>query len=131
MFVGDAASLSDFEIDEFDLAICMTNTLGNLPREKQTALVRRLRSVLKPGGSALISVYSDASVRARLASYRAIGLRVEARSDRIEASEGLVSEHFTAPRLRTLLEENGLRVLGDVKHVTAIGLAAVASLDSA
>jgi SAM-dependent methyltransferase len=126
MFVGDAATLSDFDDDEFDLAICLTNTLGNLPPDKQEGLLRRLRAVLRVGGRALLSVYSDASVRARTATYEAIGLHVEERGDHIVAWEGLRSEHFTAEDLRQLVEHSGLKVEGEIDRVASIGLAVVA-----
>jgi SAM-dependent methyltransferase len=128
LFVSDAEALSDFgktEAEKFDLAICMTNTLGNLTAEKQERCISGLREVLKPGGRALVSVYSEASVDARLESYRAIGLRVESRNDHIEAAQGLRSQHFDAIELRTLLERNGLTVVGPVDAVTNLGWAAV------
>jgi ubiquinone/menaquinone biosynthesis C-methylase UbiE len=127
LFVGDAEALTEFGEREFDIAIYMTNTLGNLTPEKQERSIRQLKRVLTPTGRAFISVYSDASVRARMASYRAIGLRVENREDHIDAAEGLRSQHFTAASLRTLLEKNGLTVVDAVKEVTPIGLAAVAT----
>ncbi len=126
LFVSDAETLTDFSENEFDIAICMTNTLGNLTPEKQERFVGRLGVVLKPGGRALISVYSGASVRARMASYNAIGLRVENRGDHIDAAQGLRSQHFTPADFRTLLETNGLNVIGGVRDVTGLGLAAVA-----
>ena len=128
-FVSDAETLTDFGKDDsgrFDLAICMTNTLGNLTTEKQVGFVRRLASVLRPGGRILLSVYSEASVDARLKSYKAIGLRVEKRGDHIEAAEGLWSQHFDAAELRSLLEGNGLKVIGGVQEVTKLGWAVIA-----
>ncbi len=71
-------------------------------------------------------MYSEDSVEApRLESYRAIGLRVERRNGYIEAAQGLRSQHFSAISLRTLLEENGLNVVGSVKEVTKLGWAAI------
>jgi SAM-dependent methyltransferase len=128
LFVSDAEALSDFgktESEKFDIAICMTNTLGNLTAEKQERCVRGLCGVLKPGGRALISVYSEASVDARIESYKAVGLRVEKRNDHIEAAQGLRSQHFDVIELRTLLEKNGLTVVGSVDEVTKLGWAAV------
>jgi hypothetical protein len=104
----------------------MTNTLGNLPPSKQVALIRRLSTVLRPGGRLYVSVYSDGSEEARVHSYERIGLHVEVRGDRVLAAQGLKSETFTTLRLRTLLEENGLRVIGSVEQTTPISLAAVA-----
>jgi len=131
LFVSDAETLTDFgkdDSDRFDLVICMTNTLGNLTSQKQAGFIMRLASVLKPDGKVLISVYSKKSVEARLKSYRAIELRVEQRGNHIEAAEGLWSQHFGDVELRTLLETNGLNVIGGVKAVTDLGWAAVAEL---
>ncbi len=52
LFVSDAEALSDFagsEAERFDIAICMTNTLGNLAPEKQERCIRGICTVLKPG----------------------------------------------------------------------------------
>jgi SAM-dependent methyltransferase len=127
LFVGDAEALTPFGEREFDIAICMTNTLGNLTPEKQERAVRQLKRILKPTGRAFISVYSEASVHARMTSYGEIGLRVENRGDHIDAAEGLRSQHFTPASLRSLLEKNGLSVVDSVHEVTKIGLAVVAA----
>jgi SAM-dependent methyltransferase len=127
LVLEDAATLVDFGDEEFDMAICMTNTLGNLTPEKQEGCLQRLRDVLKPDGRALISVYSPASVPARIATYRAIGLHVRERpdSDCLLATEGLRSQHFDTASLRALAERCGLAVCGDVRPVKPIGLAAI------
>jgi SAM-dependent methyltransferase len=127
LVLGDAESLAEFGEDEFDIAICMTNTLGNLTPEKQERFIRRLCGVLKPTGRVLISVYSKDSVAARIESYKAIGLNVVDRGSYIEAAEGLRSQHFTGVGLRSLLEDNGLKISNGVDEVARIGLAAVAS----
>jgi len=126
IFLSDAAALTDLG-DPFDIAICMTNTVGNLTPQKQEELVRGLRTTLKPNGQVLMFVYSEASVPVRLESYNAIGLQVVERDNFIAASEGLRSQHFTAESLRSLLEENGLEIIGDVQRVASIGLAVVAT----
>jgi SAM-dependent methyltransferase len=125
LIVGDAATLVDFSDDDIDLAICMTNTLGNLTPTKQAGLLGRLRAVLRPNGKALISVYSTASVEARMATYAAIGLHVHERDDCLTATEGLRSQHFDAGTLRSLLASNGLAVEGEIRTVADIGLAAI------
>lgn len=124
--VGDAANLDHCGNAEFDLAICMTNTLGNLPKHKQAKLVRRLRQVVKPGGRVFISVYAEKATEARMVSYRAIGLDVAVQGDRIVAAEGLESEAFSKTRLRQLLQDNGLRLVEDVESTNGMGLTVVA-----
>ena len=44
LVLGDAATLVDFGDEEFDMAICMTNTLGNMTPEKQEGCLQRLRA---------------------------------------------------------------------------------------
>jgi SAM-dependent methyltransferase len=125
--VADLASMSEIKTRRFDLAFCATNTLGNLSHEKQQATVRRLRSVVKPGGKVLISVYGRESVAARLESYEAVELVVQERGDLIIAAEGLSSECFSARKLRDLLEDNGLQVV-DSHEVGTIGIATIATV---
>jgi ubiquinone/menaquinone biosynthesis C-methylase UbiE len=125
LVMGDAATLVDFGDEEFDMAICMTNTLGNMTPEKQEGCLQRLREVLTPNGRALISVYSEASIGAREATYEAIGLHVQKRPDCLLATEGLRSQHFDMGTLRALVERCGLSVVGEIGHVANIGLAAV------
>jgi 2-polyprenyl-3-methyl-5-hydroxy-6-metoxy-1,4-benzoquinol methylase len=124
--VADVATLTECKSEEFDLAICMTNTLGNLPEEKQALLIERLKQVLRPGGMALLSVYALNSIAARRASYEAVGLSVEEQGRRIVAAEGLESEAFEPADLCALIEHNGLRVLSAPTQVTPIGWQIVA-----
>ncbi len=63
--LDDMSKLASCEPREFDLAICMTNTIGNLPDKKQLELVRRVETVLRPGGQLLVSAYSHGSVKAQ------------------------------------------------------------------
>lgn len=118
---GDASELSDCDSAEFDLALCMTNTLGNMPLDKQVTLMRTLARVLRPGGRVLCSVYSGAATQARIESYRAIGLDVTQDGDRITAIEGLVSMAFSEDQLRSLVRGTGLRVVA-IEPLTTIGL---------
>jgi len=126
----DAATLDSCDDAEFDFAICMTNTLGNLPKNKQNQLVRRLKRVLKPGGQVYFSTYTEGSHTARLASYEAIGLDVKVEGSRIVAAEGLESEAFSQTSLRRLIVENGLELVGEIEPVAGIGLKAIAQRPS-
>jgi SAM-dependent methyltransferase len=117
----DASELPDCDPGEFDVAICMTNTLGNMPPDKQATLMKTLGRVLKPGGQALFSVYSGAANQARLASYKDIGLDVVQDGDRITAVEGLVSMAFADDQLRSLVRDTGLKVI-DIEPLSTLGL---------
>jgi SAM-dependent methyltransferase len=127
---GDVALMGQIQPDSFDAAICMTNTLGNMPADKQRAMLHRLATVLRPGGSVLLSVYAEGSSRARTASYEAVDLRVQEEGDRIVAAQGLSSECFTRTRLSRLIADNGMTVAG-VEVVGGCGLALVATRENA
>lgn len=125
--VGDAAFMGQLRPHSFDAAICMTNTIGNMPPEKQRTMLQRLSVVLRPGGSALLSVYGEASTNARVTSYEAIKLRVQKKGNRVLAAEGLSSECFSKQRLAHLVEDNGLTPAADVATVAGIGLSVSAT----
>jgi SAM-dependent methyltransferase len=118
LLYGDAESLGVVDDDQFDVVICMTNTLGNIVPSKRPACVRSIARVLKPDGIAIFSVYNTdgASRDARVRSYRAVGLSVTEYNDCVEAKEGLRSEHFSSDRLLSTVEEDSdhrlLRVKG-------------------
>jgi SAM-dependent methyltransferase len=109
--VEDAAELAHCKTSEFDLAICTTNTLGNLSEPKRTALLARLVDVVRPGGRVMVSVYSSASTAPRLESYRAIELHPEEDGRRIVTTEGLESETFTERELRRLFDADHYRII--------------------
>jgi SAM-dependent methyltransferase len=129
----DAANVS-YPSDDFDMAICMTNTLGNMPEAVQRAVLKEARRLLKPGGKLLLSVYKDTEkVRSmRVQSYHHVGLTVRKQSSRpsvVETVEGLSSEQFTELGLRKLLEqEAGFEVSDDgIRELGSVGLMAVAT----
>jgi SAM-dependent methyltransferase len=124
--VADVSKLTECDNGEFDLAICMTNTLGNLPKDKQALLIERLKEVLRPRGRVLLSVYAVGSVEPRCQSYIAIELNVEEQGRRIVAVEGLESEAFEPDDLCRLVESNGLKVIDAPQAVTPIGWQLVA-----
>jgi ubiquinone/menaquinone biosynthesis C-methylase UbiE len=118
----DATLLETCGDGEFDLAICMTNTLGNMRPEQATLAVRQMHRCLKVGGEVLVSVYSSQSVAPRLSSYKKVKLHVEERPGKIiEAAEGLVSAYFDERGLRQLFSDNGFTV-ASVETVGSIGL---------
>lgn len=127
--VGDGAFMGQLQPHSFDAAICMTNTLGNMPPDKQRAMLQRLGVVLRPGGRVLLSVYGEGSTQVRRSSYTAIGLRVEEKGTRILAAEGLSSECFSRHTLSHLLTDNGLEV-ERIDPLGSIGLIATAAVGS-
>ncbi len=121
----DATSLETGGDAEFDMAICMTNTLGNMRDDSAALALGSIFRCLKGGGRLLVSVYSPQSVSPRFRSYRSVKLHVQQQGTRIIASEGLESAYFDSSQLRQLLADNGFRVV-KVERVGAIGLAAEA-----
>jgi SAM-dependent methyltransferase len=99
----DAILLDACRDEEFDAAICMTNTIGNLEDGKAPEAIEQIYRTLRHGGQLLISVYSSQSVAPRLASYRNVKLHVKETGKNIRASEGLQSSYFNDRDLRELL----------------------------
>jgi SAM-dependent methyltransferase len=122
---GDGALMGQIQPDSFDAAMCMTNTIGNMPADKQQAMLHRLRTVLRPGGQALMSVYGESSTRSRIKSYEQVGLRVQEEGNRIVAAQGLSSECFSRTAVERLITEGGMQV-GGIETIGGIGLAAIA-----
>jgi ubiquinone/menaquinone biosynthesis C-methylase UbiE len=122
--VGDASELAGVASSSIDFAICMTNTLGNMPPSKQGALLNRLTDVLRPGARALFSAYSTSADRIRVASYEAIGLVVEVSGSRVVTEEGLESQSFEVGELVTMIEQAGLVV--ERMERLGVGLAVIA-----
>jgi SAM-dependent methyltransferase len=123
--LDDATSLSSARPAEFDLAICMTNTLGNLEEAKVAQSLRQIHRVLKPNGRLIVSVYSPNSIDSRLGTYQRVGLHVERLNGKIRAAEGLESSHFSNDRLRTILSERGF-VVDSIEDIEGVGWFAVA-----
>lgn len=127
-YVDDAAELACCNDNEFDVVVCMTNTLGNINPEKQKACLEQIKRVVKPGGKILISVYSILQgTRVRLRSYEAVGLHMVEKDNAMSALEGLRSEHFSRTILVKLLESSGLAIEREPSDIDKIGLAVVAA----
>jgi SAM-dependent methyltransferase len=103
----DATRLASARDGEFDIAVCLTNTLGNMSTEKARHALQQMHRVLRPGGRLFVSVYSPHSVDARVRSYREVGLHVRANEHYVEAAEGLVSACFSREEIYDLLSKNG------------------------
>ena len=99
----------------FDHAICLTNTWGTM--QDKAGVLREMRRLAPTPGTRLLSVYSMASVPARLEWYRRLGHRVlEETSEHLATDGGFRSEHFTEERLRRLVGDCTIRPLADVAY---------------
>ena len=119
-----------FPNDTFDLVICMTNTLGNMPDIEQDVL-KEMARVVKPEGKVILSVYRDDEevVDMRSAAYRAVNLHI--RSDAggtIKTNEGLISRHFSMKELKDYWEPLGLT--SHVEEFTRVAYLCEATKDS-
>jgi SAM-dependent methyltransferase len=111
-----------FPPNTFNLVVCMTNTLGNMPGIEKDVL-QEIDRVLKPGGKAILSVYSDSKDVSdlRAEAYAKVGLHVSKVTDgSIETREGLLSRGFSSRYLQTLCKSSGLQA--DVRQFTRLGL---------
>ncbi len=100
----------------FDMAVCLTNTLGTM--SDKSAVFEEMKRLSPRAGSRVVTVYASTSVPARSEWYANMGHDVLATTDeRIVASGGFTSEHFTEERLRALVEPRDLHRIGDIAYV--------------
>ena len=115
----DATELSAAGAEEFDAAICMTNTLGNLESDKVASALSQMRRVLKPTGTLVVSVYSPNSDDDRMRSYERVRLHVARIDKKIVAAEGLESSHFEKGKIQDIISDAGyvVRHVSDLEGV--------------
>jgi SAM-dependent methyltransferase len=103
-------------VAEFDVAICLTNTWGTM--SDKAGVLREMRRLAPRPQSRLISVYSENSVAARREWYRRLGHAVRDETDEYLVTDGgFRSEHFSEARLRALIGECNIQVIGDFGRV--------------
>jgi SAM-dependent methyltransferase len=108
---GDATAIPLKTV--FDIAICLTNTWGTMS-DKDGVLGEMRRLAPRPQ-SRLISVYSGDSVAARREWYRRLGHTVLDQTDEYLVTDGgFRSEHFSDGRLRALIGDCNIKVIGKI-----------------
>jgi ubiquinone/menaquinone biosynthesis C-methylase UbiE len=111
---GDATAIP--LVDEFDFAMCLTNTWGTMS-DKAGVLSEMRRLAPKPG-SRLLSVYSTTSVPARREWYQRFGHVVSDETEEyLETDGGLRSEQFSEGRLRNLVGDCSIEPLADIAYI--------------
>ena len=104
----DAQKLS-FKNEFFDLAVCMTNTFGNMTEEVRQKAMSEIYRVLKHGGTFILSVYRDSPIarETREKSYIEVGLRPYPVDDPsvVMTQEGLSSKEFTYREINNYLKQ--------------------------
>jgi ubiquinone/menaquinone biosynthesis C-methylase UbiE len=111
---GDATRLPTRS--QFDFATCLTNTWGTMS-DKQ-AVLQEMRRCAPQQGTRLLSVYAEASVPARREWYRRLGhVVVEESAECLVTDGGFRSEHFTEPRLRSLVGDCTIRSIAGIAYV--------------
>ena len=86
----------------FTTAICMYNTLGNI--KNPSSVVSSMRHSITPGGTIIISVFSDSSIDSRINMYEAMGFHnPRVNEGAIVTKEGFWSRHFTRQEAECIL----------------------------
>jgi ubiquinone/menaquinone biosynthesis C-methylase UbiE len=100
----------------FDFAICLTNTWGTM--SDKTGVLEEIRRLAPRPGTRVLSVFSQASVSARREWYPRLGHAVlEETSEYLATEGGFRSEHFSEPRLRSIVGSCAIRPLADIAYV--------------
>ena len=112
--VADATAVPLTE--SFDIAMCLTNTLGTM--SDKVAVLDEMKRLSPQRGSRLITVYAATSVPARSEWYANLGHEVVSVTDeQIVAAGGFTSEHFTEERLCRLLNPCNIYPIGDIAYI--------------
>lgn len=97
----------------FDVALCLTGTWGTM--SDKAGVLAEMRRLSRPDGSRFVTVYTPASVDARIAWYANLGHRVvEVADGWLRTEAGFTSEHFTEDRIRELMGPCRLHPLGAI-----------------
>lgn len=100
----------------FDFAMCLTNTWGTMG--DKTGVLEEMRRLAPRPGTRLLSVFSQASVPPRREWYPRLGHAVlEETSEYLATEGGFRSEHFSEPRLRSIVGRCAIRPLAGIAYV--------------
>jgi ubiquinone/menaquinone biosynthesis C-methylase UbiE len=111
---ADAAAMP--LVAEFDLAMCLTNTWGTM--SDKNGVLSEMRRLAPQPATRLLSVFSPASVPARREWYRRFGHDVTGETtEYLETKGGLISEHFSEARLRSLVGDCTIHPLADIAYI--------------
>jgi SAM-dependent methyltransferase len=100
----------------FDAALCLTNTWGTM--SDKLAVLGEMRRLAPETGTRLITVFASTSVAPRRQWYANLGHEViESTAEHLRTRGGFVSEHFTEARLRSLIGDCAITVIGDVAYL--------------
>lgn len=100
----------------FDFAMCLTNTWGTM--SDKTGVLKEMRRLAPKPGTRLLSVFSQASVPARRKWYPRLGHAVlEETSEYLATEGGFRSEHFSEPRVRSIVGSCAVRALAGIAYV--------------
>lgn len=110
---GDAAAIPIRA--EFQFAMCLTNTWGTM--SDKIGVLNEMRRLAPRPETRFLSVYSENSAPPRREWYRRLGHAVvEESADCLVTEGGFRSEHFSEPRLRSLLGECTIRPLAGIAY---------------
>ena len=105
-----AADIEDAKIPKnfFDFVISIW-TLPNI--DNSISFIKKMKSVLKPGGSVFVDTYSEEATPIRIKMYEKYGLTILGHDKKnIFIKEGLTEKVYTEEGLRKLFESAGMNV---------------------
>jgi len=105
----------------FDAVVCLGSTMGNL--KDQIGLITQAKSVLRPDGIMLFSVYSEHARDAQIEWYSSIGLAISDRTCDTLNVEDQISKRFTRQELGQLAKQAGMEIT--IEPLTEIGYLAI------
>ncbi len=99
----------------FEFATCLTNTWGTM--SDKIGVLNEMRRLAPQPQTRLLSVYAQSSVAPRREWYRRLGhVVVEETADYLATEGGFRSEHFSEPRLRSLIGECTIQPLASIAY---------------
>lgn len=107
------AERMSFKNNSFDQALCLNNSLGNMPGI-ETRVIQEMKRVTKSGGKIIIRVFADnkAIKHAQHENYRRLGFTgIQNLGRAVVTDEGFYSRRFTRKDLRMLFKKAGLKPL--------------------
>jgi SAM-dependent methyltransferase len=105
----------------FDAVVCLGSTMGN--QKDRLGIIIQAKSVLRPDGIMLFSVYSEHARDAQREWYSSIDLAVSDRTDDTLNVEDQISKRFTMQELEQLAKQAGMEIA--IEPLTEIGYMAI------
>lgn len=96
----------DFPSAYFDCIVCMFNTFGNMDKEIQNILLKKVEKFLKPDGKFILSIYSENAKDTQISFYENIGLIIRDYDNDFIYINQFISERFSKEKIIKIIKEN-------------------------